>query len=157
MPNPFVLTSEESLLWESIRPQFRTALGEKNVAMTDAFAKSAKDNIAKLDTKNDYGKQLPLLVLFLKAYPEYIESTLPALYKHACKHNRVRHFLDKVHEHSPQILAKVLFNQDLTVNHILSTCSALGCAPEVFFCSLQSPGAQAFIPESFDFSESSPA
>ena len=53
MPNPFVLTSEESLLWESIRPQFRTALGEKNVAMTDAFAKSAKDNIAKLDTKND--------------------------------------------------------------------------------------------------------
>ena len=108
MPNPFVLTSEESLLWESIRPQFRSASGEKNVAMTDAFAKSAKENIAKFDTKTDYGKQLPLLVLFLKAYPEYIESTLPALYKHACKHNRVRHFLDEVHEHSPQILAKVL-------------------------------------------------
>ena len=75
MPNPFVLTSEESLLWESIRPQFRTALGEKNVAMTDAFAKSAKDNIAKLDTKNDYGKQLPLLVLFLTGRPSSRSTT----------------------------------------------------------------------------------
>ncbi len=105
---PFVLTSEESLLWESIRPQFRTPAGEKNVAMTDAFAKSARDNIAKFDQKTDYGNQLQMLLVFLKTYPEYIVPTLPALYKHAGKHNRFRHFLDEVHVHDPKVLATVL-------------------------------------------------
>lgn len=108
MPNSFVLTSEESLLWESIRPQFRTASGEQNVAMTDAFCKSARENVSKFSPKTDFNKQLPLLLLFLKAYPEYIAPTLPALYKHTGKHDLVRSFLDDVHAYDSQILTTVL-------------------------------------------------
>lgn len=60
------------------------------------------------------------------------------------------------HVDTIQIIAKVLFNQDLTMKDIQSTCAALDCKPEMFFCSLQSTSAQAFIPESFDFSEVAP-
>lgn len=61
------------------------------------------------------------------------------------------------HTDTMQIVAKVLFNQDLTMRDIQSTCAALDCKPEMFFCSLQSPSTQAFIPDSFDFSEVSPS
>lgn len=108
MPTPFLLTPQESLLWESIRRPFLTSAGEKNVAMTDAFAKAAVDNIAKLDFKSDYSEQLPRLLVFLKSNPEYLESVLPPVYKAGSKQEKIRTFLDDVHAKDPQVLTTML-------------------------------------------------
>ena len=76
--------------------------------MTDAFAKSALDNFSKIDFKTDYSNQLPLLLVFLKGYPDYLNMLLPTIYKMGNKQEKVRHFLDSVHANAPEELARIL-------------------------------------------------
>ena len=76
--------------------------------MTDAFAKSALDNFSKIDFKSDYSGQLPLLLVFLKSYPDYLNMLLPVIYKVGNKQEQVRHFLDAVHANAPEVLARIL-------------------------------------------------
>ena len=108
MLTAFPLPPEESLLWESIRRPFLTVSGETNRTMTDAFAKSALDNFSKIDFKTDYSHQLPLLLVFLKSYPDYLNMLLPTIYKMGNKQETVRNFLDAVHANAPEVLAQIL-------------------------------------------------
>ena len=95
-------------MWESIRRPFLASSGEQNTDMTNAFAKVAASNLDKLDFKRDYHDQLPLLLVFLKSYPEYLESVLPVLYKVGHKQEKVRAFLDDVHAATPDVLTRML-------------------------------------------------
>lgn len=108
MPTTFVLTPQESLLWESIRRPFRTSAGEQNTSMTDAFVAAASASLDKFNPKTDYHVQLPRLLVFLKSYPDYIEGILPKLYKMGHKNDQVRVFLDDLNAADPQVLTKFL-------------------------------------------------
>lgn len=76
--------------------------------MTDAFVAAATQKLESFNPKTDYNQQLPMLLVFLKSYPDYIETMLPQLYKTTHKHDAVRVFLDDVHRNDPAVLAKML-------------------------------------------------
>ena len=104
----FPLSLTESLLWDSIRRPFLTADGNVNPAMTAAFAKSAIEHPPKIDFSSDYTSQLPLLLVFLKSYPEHLDEVLPVLYKVGNKQQAVRDVLDDVHANAPDVMTKML-------------------------------------------------
>ena len=105
MTSSIPLTINEEDRWNDLQPFFKQSNGDTNPDFVRLYAEKIPERVIK---KIDYDSQVKDLVIFLKQFPEYLDTGLLPLYKFGRSMESVHQLIETMKTSHPQELKNVL-------------------------------------------------